>query len=66
MDERESVASEGEEVAVRVEEESEAAVLGGDVVDVSGVPENLEDPVPVTMVVVDSRLAGEESVDHRQ
>lgn len=66
MDESESVASEGEEVAVRVKEEGEAAILGGDVVDVGGVPENLEDPVPVTVVIVDSRLAGEESIDHCQ
>lgn len=66
MDEREGVAGEGEEVAMRVEEKSEPAVLGGDVVDVGGVTEDLEDPVPVAVVVVDPRLARKERVDHRQ
>lgn len=66
MDEGEGVAGEGEGVTVRVEEEGEAAVLGGDVVDVGGVTEDLEDPVPVAVVVVDSGLAGQDRVDHRE
>ena len=66
MDEGESVGGKGEGVAVGVEEEGEAAVLGGDVVDVGGEAEDLEDPVPVAVLVVDPRLAGEERVDHRQ
>lgn len=66
VDEGKGVAGEGEHVAVRVEEEREAAILGGDVVHVGGVAEDLEDPVPIAVVVVDPRLAGEERVDHRQ
>lgn len=53
MDEGERVTGEGEGVPMRVEEECETAVLGGDVVDVGGVAEDLEDPVPVAVVVVD-------------
>ena len=53
VDEGEGVAGEGEHVAVRVEEEREAAILGGDVVHVGGVAENLEDLIPLAVVVVD-------------
>ena len=49
-----------------VEEEGEAVVLGGDVVDVGGEAEDLKDPIPVTVLVIDPRLAGEERVDHHQ
>lgn len=66
VDERKGMAGKGKEVVARVEEESEAAVLGGDVVDVGGVAEDLEDPVPISVVVVNPRLAGEERVDHRE
>lgn len=60
------MAGEGEHVVVGVEKEREMEILGGDVVHVGGVAENLEDPVPVAVVVVDPRLAGEERVDDRQ
>lgn len=62
MDEREGVAGERERVPVRVQEKREAAVLGGDVLDVVSVREDLEDAVPV-MEVVDPILACKERVD---
>lgn len=65
VDEREGVRSESEWVVVRVELGGEAAVLGGDIVDVLSVTEDLEDGVPV-QVVVDPGLAGHESIDNRQ
>lgn len=65
VDEGKGVVGEGEEVAAGIEEVGEAAVLGGNVVHVGGVAEDLEDPVPVT-VVVDSRLSRQERVDHGQ
>lgn len=64
VDEGKGVAGEGEVVAAGIEEVGEAAVLGGDVVHGGGVAEDLEDPVPVTVVVVNWRLSGQERVDH--
>ena len=67
MNEGEGVGSEGEGVAIwGFQEEDEAAVLGGDVVDVGGEAEDLKDPTPVTVLVIDSCLAGEECVNQRQ
>ena len=42
-----------EGVAVGVEEEGEVAVLGADMVDVGCVVADLEDPVVVTLLVID-------------
>lgn len=52
---------EGEPVAMRVEEEGEAAVVGGDEVGVVGVTGELEDGVVVERLglVVDAVLAGD-------
>ena len=55
---------EGEGVVVRVELGGEAAVLGGDVVDVLSVTEDLQNSVPVQLVV-DPGLAGHEGINHR-
>ncbi|RYR65918.1 hypothetical protein Ahy_A03g011841 [Arachis hypogaea] len=41
-------------------------VLSCDVVDVGGVTEDLKDPVPVAVLVVDPRLTGEKRVNNRQ
>lgn len=66
VDQGQGVAGEGKEVAAGIEKMGEAAILGGDVVHVGGVAEDLEDPVPVAVVVADSRLSRQERVDHRQ
>jgi len=47
------MAGEGEHVVVGVEKEREMEILGGDVVHVGGVAENLEDLIPLAVVVVD-------------
>ena len=64
VDEREGMSGEGEGVVVRVELGGEAAVLGSDVVDVLSITEDLEDGVPVE-VVVDPGLAGHECINDR-
>ena len=51
MDETESVAGEGEAVAVRVEEEGQFVVLGSDKLNILCVPEDLEDAVLIALVV---------------
>lgn len=65
VDESEGVSGEGKWVVVRVELGDEAAVLDGDIVDVLSVTEDLEDGVPV-VVVVDPCLAGHEGIDNRK
>ena len=62
MDETESVAGEGEAVSVRVEEEGQFVVLGSDKLNILCVPEDLEDAIPIALVV-NEVLAGKESVD---
>ena len=64
VDESEGVRGESEGVVVRVELGGEAAVLGSDVVDVLSITEDLEDGVPVE-VVVDPGLAGHECINDR-
>lgn len=63
MNKGESVAGESEWVPIRVKEESKSAILIRDVVDVGGVSENLKNSVPITVVIIDPRFSGEESVD---
>jgi len=65
VDESEGMSGEGERVVVRVELGGETAVLGGDIVDVLSVTEDLENGVAVE-VVVDPGLAGHEGIDNRQ
>jgi len=65
VDESKRVSGEGKRVVVRVELGGEAAVLRGDIVDVLSVTEDLEDGVPVE-VVVDPGLAGHEGIDNRE
>lgn len=64
VDESESMRGEGEGVVVRVELGGEAAVLGGDVVDVLSVAEDLKYGVPIE-VVADPGLARHEGIDDR-
>ena len=64
VDESEGVRGESEGVVVRVELGGEAAVLGGDVVDVLSVTEDLQNSVPVQLVV-DPGLAGHECINDR-
>ncbi|GMN53163.1 hypothetical protein TIFTF001_022309 [Ficus carica] len=54
----------GEAIVVGVEEEGEAALLGGNELEVAGVAGELKDGVPVGLVV-DPELAGEERVVDR-
>lgn len=52
-----------EAIAVRVEEESESAVLSRDELDALSVPRELEHAVPV-MEIVDPLFSGDEGVRH--
>lgn len=64
-DEPEGLVGEGVLVLVRVKKESHAAVLLLDEIEVVGAAIQLEDSVPIVMVV-DAPLGGQEYVDNRQ
>lgn len=58
VNERKGVTGKGEGVLVRIKEEGEAMILVGDVVDIGGVSKDLENSVPITVVIIDPRFAG--------
>lgn len=64
MNEREGMCGISKRVMLRVELGGEAAVLGGDVVDVLSVTEDLENSVPIK-VVVDPGLTSHKGINHR-